>query len=96
MQPPRSEPPDVFAEVLALLTPERLLHDPRAIFKFEENEVVLPIYVIEEIDTFKRDMNELGRNARMLARFIEVRGAHIHDPVAQRHVQGLCTGKEPD
>jgi len=48
-----------------------LLHDPRAIFKFEDNEVVLPIYVIEEIDTFKRDMNELGRNARMLARFIE-------------------------
>jgi PhoH-like ATPase len=48
-----------------------LLHDPRAIFKFEDNEVVLPIYVIEEIDTFKREMNELGRNARMLARFID-------------------------
>jgi PhoH-like ATPase len=48
-----------------------LLHDPRAIFKFEDNEVVLPIYVIEEIDHFKREMNELGRNARMLARFID-------------------------
>jgi PhoH-like ATPase len=48
-----------------------LLHDPRAIFKFEDNEVVLPIYVIEEIDHFKREMNELGRNSRMLARFID-------------------------
>jgi PhoH-like ATPase len=48
-----------------------LLHDPRAIFKFEDNEVVLPIVVIEEIDQFKRDMTELGRNARMLARFID-------------------------
>ena len=48
-----------------------LLHDPRAIFKFEDNEVVLPIYVIEEVDKFKRDMNELGRNARMIARFID-------------------------
>lgn len=48
-----------------------LLHDPRAIFKFEDNEVVLPIVVIEEIDQFKREMNELGRNARMLARFID-------------------------
>ncbi len=48
-----------------------LLHDPRAIFKFDEHEVVLPIYVIEEIDHFKRDMNELGRNARMLSRFID-------------------------
>ena len=48
-----------------------LLHDPRAIFKFDEHEVVLPIYVIEEVDHFKRDMNELGRNARMLSRFID-------------------------
>lgn len=48
-----------------------LLHDPRAIFKFDEHEVVLPIYVIEEVDRFKRDMNELGRNARMLSRFID-------------------------
>ncbi|HKU39161.1 MAG TPA: PhoH family protein [Polyangiales bacterium] len=48
-----------------------LLHDPRAIFKFDEHEVVLPIYVIEEVDHFKRDMNELGRNARMLTRFID-------------------------
>ena len=48
-----------------------LLHDPRAIFKFEDNEVVLPIYVIEEVDTFKREMNELGRNARTIARFLD-------------------------
>jgi PhoH-like ATPase len=48
-----------------------LLHDPRAIFKFDEHEVVLPIYVIEEVDRFKREMNELGRNARMLTRFID-------------------------
>ena len=48
-----------------------LLHDPRAIFKFEEHEVVVPIEVIEEIDNFKREMNELGRNSRMLTRFID-------------------------
>ncbi len=33
-----------------------LLHDPRAIFAFEDNDVVIPIYVIEEIDTFKKDL----------------------------------------
>jgi PhoH-like ATPase len=48
-----------------------LLHDPGAIKKFEENEVVIPIYVIEEIDQFKKDMSELGRNARALARFLD-------------------------
>ena len=31
-----------------------LLHDPRAIFRFEDNDVIIPIYVIEEIDQFKR------------------------------------------
>ncbi len=41
-----------------------LLHDPLAIFKFEDNDLILPIYVIEEIDQFKRDSNERGRNAR--------------------------------
>jgi len=48
-----------------------LLHDPRAIFKFDEHDVVVPIHVIEEVDHFKREMNELGRNARTIARFID-------------------------
>ena len=48
-----------------------LLHDPGAIYRFEENEVVIPIYVIEEIDKFKKDMSELGRNARQCARYLD-------------------------
>ncbi len=48
-----------------------LLHDPRALFAFEENTVIIPIYVIEEIDQFKRDLSELGRNARQVARFLD-------------------------
>jgi PhoH-like ATPase len=48
-----------------------LLHDPRAIYKFEDNEIVIPIYVIEEIDQFKKEMSERGRNARTLTRFID-------------------------
>lgn len=48
-----------------------LLHDPKAISKFENNTVIIPIYVIEEIDTFKRSSNELGRNARQVCRFLD-------------------------
>ncbi len=52
-----------------------LLHDPRAIFSFEENEVVIPIWVIEEVDSFKKDLSELGRNARHVTRHLdELRG----------------------
>ncbi|MFZ5469226.1 MAG: PhoH family protein [Myxococcota bacterium] len=48
-----------------------LLHDPRSIYGFEEHNVIIPIYVIEELDSFKKDLSELGRNARMVARYID-------------------------
>lgn len=48
-----------------------LLHDPNAIFRFEDNTVIIPIYVIEEIDTFKRELSELGRNAREVSRILD-------------------------
>ncbi|NVJ01204.1 PhoH family protein [Myxococcus sp. AM001] len=48
-----------------------LLHDPRSIYGFKDNNVIIPIYVIEEIDQFKRDLSELGRNARLVARYLD-------------------------
>jgi PhoH-like ATPase len=48
-----------------------LLHDPRSIFGFDDNDVIIPIYVIEEIDNFKRDLSSLGRNARQVSRYLD-------------------------
>ena len=48
-----------------------LIHDPRAIYQFADNEVVLPIFVLEEIDQFKKEASERGRNARELARVLD-------------------------
>jgi PhoH-like ATPase len=48
-----------------------LLHDPQAIFRFEDNNVIIPIYAIEEVDQFKREGSERGRNARMIARLLD-------------------------
>ncbi|TMA32410.1 MAG: PhoH family protein [Deltaproteobacteria bacterium] len=48
-----------------------LLHDPRALFQFKDNNVIVPIYVVEEIDKFKRDLSELGRNAREVSRSLD-------------------------
>lgn len=48
-----------------------VLHDPKAIYQFADNNVVLPIYVLEELDQFKKDSNELGRNARQLSRYLD-------------------------
>lgn len=53
-----------------------LLHDPQAIFGFADNHVVIPITVIEEIDRFKKDVSEIGRNARQVSRYLDaLRGA---------------------
>ena len=41
-----------------------LLHDPNSLLNFADNNVLVPIEVIEEIDRFKRESTELGRNAR--------------------------------
>ena len=48
-----------------------LLFDPSAINKFGENKVFIPLVVIEELDQFKKDQNENGRNARYFARLVD-------------------------
>ena len=48
-----------------------LLHNPRALFVFEENSVVIPLAVIEEIDNQKRRQDEIGRNARIVSRILD-------------------------
>ena len=48
-----------------------LLHSPEALFAFEDNNVVVPITVVEEIDNFKRDSSQLGRSARQAARYLD-------------------------
>jgi PhoH-like ATPase len=48
-----------------------LLHDPRAIFRFEDNHVIVPIHVLEEIDQFKKELSERGRNARLVTRYMD-------------------------
>lgn len=48
-----------------------LLHDPEAIHDFEDHTIILPIYVLEELDRFKNEQNELGRNARHISRYLD-------------------------
>lgn len=48
-----------------------LLHDAQAIFRFEDNDIVLPIAIIEELDRFKKQSDSIGRNAREVSRTID-------------------------
>ena len=48
-----------------------LLYDPNSLFVFKQHDLVIPITVIEEIDRFKKDLNETGRNARRVSRKLD-------------------------
>ena len=48
-----------------------LLQDPNAIFSFEDNEILIPAVVLEEIDSKKRYMDEIGRNARYVSKLMD-------------------------
>ncbi len=49
-----------------------ILFDALAINKFHDSDIFIPFSVIEEIDRFKRDLGENGRNARHFSRFVDV------------------------
>lgn len=49
-----------------------LLHDPQSIFKFEDNNLVIPVEVLEELDNIKTEQStERGRNARRVHRILQ-------------------------
>ncbi|QSX77328.1 PhoH family protein [Agrilutibacter solisilvae] len=71
-----------------------LMHDPTALFKFEEHDVYLPMQVIEELDNGKKGNTEASRNARQVSRFlnelIENQGTRaINEGIALNRPQGI-------
>ncbi len=58
-------------EKIFVLDTNVLIHDPNAVYNFNKNQVVIPITVIEEIDSLKKGMDEKGRNARFISRLLD-------------------------
>jgi PhoH-like ATPase len=58
-----------------------LMHDPAALFRFDEHDIHLPMVVLEELDAGKKGMSEAARNVRQVSRFIDqmIQGADKRD-----------------
>ncbi|MDR2195265.1 MAG: PhoH family protein [Gallionellaceae bacterium] len=56
---------------LFILDTNVLMHDPTSLFRFEEHDVYLPMFVLEELDNGKKGMSEVARNARQASRFLD-------------------------
>jgi PhoH-like ATPase len=48
-----------------------LMHDPAALFRFQEHDVFIPMVVLEELDAGKKGISEVARNVRQVSRFID-------------------------
>lgn len=56
---------------LYVLDTNVLMHDPMALFRFKEQDVFLPMVVLEELDAAKKGMSEVARNVRQVSRFLD-------------------------
>ncbi len=56
---------------LFVLDTNVLMHDPTALYRFEEHDIFLPMMVLEELDAAKKGMSEVARNARQASRFLD-------------------------
>ena len=56
---------------LFVLDTNVLMHDPTSLFRFEEHDVYLPIMTLEELDSHKRGLSDVSRNARQASRFLD-------------------------
>ncbi len=56
---------------LFVLDTNVLMHDPTAIFRFQEHDIFLPMVVLEELDRGKKGMSEVARNVRQVSRFLD-------------------------
>jgi PhoH-like ATPase len=59
------------ATKLFVLDTNVLMHDPTSLFRFDEHDVYLPIATLEELDSHKRGLSDVSRNARQASRFLD-------------------------
>ena len=72
-----------------------LLHSAQSLESFQDNDIVLPMAVIEELDKFKKYQDELGRNARQVIRTLDSlrEKGHLGTGVSLSKTGSLATGK---
>ena len=65
---------------LFVLDTNVLMHDPASLFRFEEHDLYLPMGTLEELDSNKKGLSDVARNARQASRFLdEIVSASVAD-----------------
>ncbi len=64
---------------LFVLDTNVLIHDPAALFRFQEHDIFIPMIVLEELDKAKKGLSEMARNVRQVNRFMDEIISHVDD-----------------
>jgi len=75
------------AKKLFVLDTNVLMHDPAALFHFQEHNIFIPMIVLEELDHAKKGLSEVSRNVRQVSRFID---DLLQDSNQQEITEGLA------
>ena len=75
---------------LFVLDTNVLMHDPMSLFRFEEHDVYLPMITLEELDSHKRGMTEVARNARQVSRDLDALAANMPTRDASGRSEGIA------
>ena len=83
---------------LFVLDTNVLVHDPTSLFRFEENDIYVPIMTLEELDNSKKGLSEVARNARQASRMLDEIVSAIPDGIAsgialEAPSHGLASGR---
>lgn len=74
--------PKTRARKLFVLDTNVLMHDPLSLFQFEEHDVYLPMMTLEELDSHKKGMSDVARNARQVSRYLDQLLGHAKGNIA--------------
>jgi PhoH-like ATPase len=67
----RAPKPNAPTAKLFVLDTNVLMHDPTSLYRFEEHDVFVPMMTLEELDSNKKGMSEVARNARQASRMMD-------------------------
>ena len=69
---------------LFVLDTNIFMHDPTAIYRFEEHDIYLPMVVLEELDNHKMGLSEVARNVRQTNRMlVELMSNSTHEQIVK-------------
>lgn len=68
---------------LFVLDTNVLLHDPGALFRFQEHDIFIPMMVLEELDAHKKGTTEVARNGRQTSRMLDALVATTQREITQ-------------